>query len=244
MAGEVPQYLADSACGARRPFVAAGIPYPQQQQADSSSSSYMPLLAYDESLLLHAPPADSSHPERPDRTAVIMARLAATGLTQRCRRIGCREATTAELTAVHDPQLVREVQAASKLQQQEAAEAATHHLAKQQQQQEEGHKMLGQPPAPQDISPFSMASAATAAAAAGGPTAVAAADDGSAHDSPMLTPRSRSCSVQPPQPPQSAMGQSWVPPTSWIATSAPPPSAAPLQPPERLRTWPSPWFRV
>jgi len=47
----------------------------------------MPLLAYDESLLLHAPPADSSHPERPDRTAVIMARLAATGLTQRCRRV-------------------------------------------------------------------------------------------------------------------------------------------------------------
>jgi hypothetical protein len=39
-------------------------------------------------LLLHAPPSDSSHPERPDRTAAIMARLLATGLVDRCKRVG------------------------------------------------------------------------------------------------------------------------------------------------------------
>jgi hypothetical protein len=47
----------------------------------------MPLLAYEEALLLHAPPTDSSHPERPDRTAAIMARLVATGLVHRCKRV-------------------------------------------------------------------------------------------------------------------------------------------------------------
>ena len=82
-----------------QPFVAAGIQqqhqqHQQQQQQEaadhnssSSSSSYLPLLACDDVLLRHAPPVGSSHPERPDRTAAIMARLRATGLVQRCKRV-------------------------------------------------------------------------------------------------------------------------------------------------------------
>jgi hypothetical protein len=79
-----------------QPFVAAGIQQQQQQQqqeaadhnsSSSSSSIYLPLLACDDVLLRHAPPVGSSHPERPDRTAAIMARLRATGLVQRCKRV-------------------------------------------------------------------------------------------------------------------------------------------------------------
>lgn len=73
-----------------QPFIAACIQ--QQQGVDSSSSSsssshHLPLLAFDDSLLRHTPPVGSSHPERPDRTAAIVARLHATGLVTRCRRV-------------------------------------------------------------------------------------------------------------------------------------------------------------
>lgn len=60
---------------------------------------------------------------------------------------------------MHNPQLIREVQAASKLQQQEASDTAARRQAKLQQQQQQ-HRMLGQPPAPQDIPPFFPAAAA------------------------------------------------------------------------------------
>jgi hypothetical protein len=92
------------------------------------------------------------------------------------------------LAAVHDPQLIHEVQVASTLQQQQAAEAAAH--TQQQQQQ----RMLGQPPAPQDIAPADSRPS----------------DDGNdgcsngGDDSLMQSPRGRSCSMQPPQPPEAA----------------------------------------
>jgi hypothetical protein len=108
---------------------------------------------------------------------------------------------------VHDPQLIREVQAASKLQQQEAAQSAARRQAKQQQQQQQ-QRMLGQPPAPLDALPFFAAaggvdgpprSPAAAADGMGAVAAAAAADDiiSDGDDSPMVTPRSRSCSMQP-----------------------------------------------
>jgi hypothetical protein len=115
---------------------------------------------------------------------------------------------------VHDPQLIKEVQAASRLQQQEAAESAARRQAKQQQQQQQPQWMLGRPPAPQDTSPLFAAAGrvkrlppAPAAAAAAGAAdgladaaAAAGADDiiSDEDDSPMETPCSRSCSMQPP----------------------------------------------
>jgi hypothetical protein len=70
-----------------QPSFAIATQQQQQQALDSSSSSHLPLLAYDDSLLRHVPPLGSSHPERPDRTAAIMARLHATGLVGRCRKV-------------------------------------------------------------------------------------------------------------------------------------------------------------
>jgi hypothetical protein len=60
-----------------------------------------PLLAFDAGLLRHAPPADSSHPERPERAAAVMGRLLATGLAARCKRV--RGSITNNLTLLlHD----------------------------------------------------------------------------------------------------------------------------------------------
>ena len=58
-------------------------------------------IVFDERFRLHAAPYD--HPERPARLAAIESRLERDGLTARCRRIPAREATRAELLAVHTP---------------------------------------------------------------------------------------------------------------------------------------------
>jgi hypothetical protein len=74
-----------------QPFVAAAAAASSAHAAGGSAapdlSCCLPLLAFDEGLLRHAPPADSSHPERPERAAAVMARLVATGLAARCRRV-------------------------------------------------------------------------------------------------------------------------------------------------------------
>ena len=56
-------------------------------------------IVFDERFRLHAAPYE--HPERPARLAAIEGRLERDGLTARCRRIPAREATRAELLAVH-----------------------------------------------------------------------------------------------------------------------------------------------
>lgn len=65
-----------------QPFVAAAL-------APPLPPSCAPLLAYDDALARHAPPTGSGHPERPQRAVAVMARLAATGLAARCRRVRC-----------------------------------------------------------------------------------------------------------------------------------------------------------
>jgi hypothetical protein len=73
-----------------QPYVAAAAAHAAHAGPGSPSpelSRCAPLLAFDEGLLRHAPPADSSHPERPERAAAVMARLVATGLAGRCRRV-------------------------------------------------------------------------------------------------------------------------------------------------------------
>ncbi|KAL6760352.1 hypothetical protein V8C86DRAFT_2433666 [Haematococcus lacustris] len=72
------------------------------------------LLAYDERMLLHrelAAPFARQHPERPARLTAIMDKLRECGLLQRCKLIPGREASLAQLEAVHEPELVQEVQA-------------------------------------------------------------------------------------------------------------------------------------
>eukprot|EP00775_Hariotina_reticulata_P011278 gene11278-11427_t len=92
MAGHIPDRLAASSGGAHRPFVAAAAAAAAAASftADDSSSLLLgcsrPLLAFDAGLLRHAPPTDSSHPERPERAAAVMGRLMATGLAARCKR--------------------------------------------------------------------------------------------------------------------------------------------------------------
>lgn len=76
-----------------QPYVAVAAAAAAQSAHGSASggnselSRCLPLLAWDEGLLRHCPPGDSSHPERPERAAAVMARLAATGLAGRCRRV-------------------------------------------------------------------------------------------------------------------------------------------------------------
>ncbi|GBF97132.1 histone deacetylase [Raphidocelis subcapitata] len=72
-----------------------------------------PLLAYDPRLLQHRALRSRSHPERPERTSAVMARLAAAGLSDRCRQVPCRAATDAELAAVHDLDLISQVRRGS-----------------------------------------------------------------------------------------------------------------------------------
>lgn len=59
------------------------------------------VLAYDERMTLHTEGSSSSHPERPDRIRVVMARLHASGLTDQCQPMPVREATVEEVTACH-----------------------------------------------------------------------------------------------------------------------------------------------
>jgi acetoin utilization deacetylase AcuC-like enzyme len=64
-------------------------------------------LCIDERFLLHRAP--SQHPERPERLAAIWRGLEARGLFSRTTPIAARPATDEELSAVHSPQLLREL---------------------------------------------------------------------------------------------------------------------------------------
>eukprot|EP00879_Flechtneria_rotunda_P009380 GHRR01009822.1.p1 GENE.GHRR01009822.1~~GHRR01009822.1.p1 ORF type:complete len:989 (+),score=531.33 GHRR01009822.1:589-3555(+) len=134
MSGQLPEQLAASAAARARTVAAAG-------------GVEAPLLAFDNALLHHVPPADSIHPERPERAAAVMARLLEAGLAAQCRRVSCRVARVDELAAVHDMQLIREVQTASKLQQQELAKAAAAATTQQQQHTQQQGLLVGVPAA-------------------------------------------------------------------------------------------------
>lgn len=68
-------------------------------------------LLYDERMVLHYEgEASQPHPERPDRIRAVMARLLASGIAAHCQRIHCRQASQAELQAVHTLDLVQVVQ--------------------------------------------------------------------------------------------------------------------------------------
>jgi len=64
-------------------------------------------LVTDARFRAHAAPYP--HPERPERLAAIESRLVADGLVARCLAVPAREATDAELLAIHTEELVREV---------------------------------------------------------------------------------------------------------------------------------------
>ncbi|GIL43577.1 hypothetical protein Vafri_1281 [Volvox africanus] len=93
----------------------------QQQRHGSGGGSRGEgvLLAYDDRCRAHLEelsPGSThdqgrSHPERPERVAAIMTRLHGAGLLSRFDRITGREATLQELVAVHDVELVSELNA-------------------------------------------------------------------------------------------------------------------------------------
>ncbi|MCA1580545.1 MAG: histone deacetylase [Acidobacteria bacterium] len=66
-------------------------------------------ILFDRRFQSHAAPYE--HPERPARLGAIEARLAADGLTPRCRRVPAREATREELLAVHSAGHIDEIAA-------------------------------------------------------------------------------------------------------------------------------------
>jgi histone deacetylase 6 len=68
-------------------------------------------LVFDERFLLHRAPYE--HPEHPGRLTAIRARLEKEGLFNRCERVPAREASDAELTAIHDLRLVETIDATS-----------------------------------------------------------------------------------------------------------------------------------
>ena len=90
---------------------------PLASPSSSSSSSLPPVvLAYDDRMLGHEEargPGRAPHPERPDRLRAAVARLLRSGVAARCSRMAAREATDAELSAVHSPALVAAVDALS-----------------------------------------------------------------------------------------------------------------------------------
>ena len=66
-------------------------------------------LATDELFLAHQPPggaASSAHPERPARLEAILGALEAAGLRERLLELPSRDASDAEIGAVHDPALL------------------------------------------------------------------------------------------------------------------------------------------
>ncbi|MDQ6894523.1 MAG: histone deacetylase [Acidobacteriota bacterium] len=65
-------------------------------------------VLFDERFQAHAAPYE--HPESPARLAAIEARLRATGLLSRCRRVPARRAADEEILAVHDASLVELVE--------------------------------------------------------------------------------------------------------------------------------------
>ncbi|KAG1678202.1 hypothetical protein FOA52_016139 [Chlamydomonas sp. UWO 241] len=70
-------------------------------------------LLWDERMELHQEGRSNPHPERPDRIRAVMARLLSSGLASRCTRVECRQATVAELAAVHTQGLIKLVEEAS-----------------------------------------------------------------------------------------------------------------------------------
>src|SRR6202162_3711931 len=66
-------------------------------------------LVYDDRFLLHRAPYE--HPENPGRLEAIRSHLVAEGLFDRCEHFPAREATAAELRAVHTQGLIDAVRA-------------------------------------------------------------------------------------------------------------------------------------
>jgi histone deacetylase 6 len=66
-------------------------------------------LVFDERFLLHRAPYD--HPEHPGRLRAIRARLEHEGLISSCQRVAARPANDRELTAVHTPGHVAQIDA-------------------------------------------------------------------------------------------------------------------------------------
>jgi acetoin utilization deacetylase AcuC-like enzyme len=66
-------------------------------------------LVFDERFLLHRAPYD--HPEHPGRLRAIRAGLERDGVMNLCDRVAARPATDEELTAVHTPDYVRQIDA-------------------------------------------------------------------------------------------------------------------------------------
>jgi histone deacetylase 6 len=69
-------------------------------------------LVFDERFLLHRAPYE--HPEHPGRLTAIRARLEKEDLFHRCQRVAAREASDAELAAIHDAGLIRAIDATTK----------------------------------------------------------------------------------------------------------------------------------
>src|SRR4051812_25577216 len=67
----------------------------------------MVTLFSDRRMLDHVPPA--RHPERPERLQAILRHLDRTGLAQACPQGHVREATTLELSRVHEPGYIEEL---------------------------------------------------------------------------------------------------------------------------------------
>lgn len=77
---------------------------PPQQQAcvpPAALASDLPVIAWDDVMLLHEDSAPMPHPERPDRLRAVIARLTASGVGASCQRVAAREASLQELEAVH-----------------------------------------------------------------------------------------------------------------------------------------------
>ncbi|GFR41479.1 hypothetical protein Agub_g2170 [Astrephomene gubernaculifera] len=138
------------------------------------------LLAYDDRCRAHLEeltPGSSedqgrSHPERPERVAAIMTRLQATGLLARFERVTGREATLQELLAVHQPELVSELQAATEAAARLAArEAARHAGAALDEEGEEDLEALGLQKSPHILDCYFNASTAGCARLAAGSAA-------------------------------------------------------------------------
>eukprot|EP00808_Paulinella_micropora_P000746 g32369.t1 len=83
-------------------------------------------LVYDPTMRLHCEDPPHGHPEQPDRITKIFERMTKDSLVRRCRRVGSRQATQAEVRTVHSQQWEEELLRLSKLQGDELEEAAMH----------------------------------------------------------------------------------------------------------------------
>ncbi|KXZ56504.1 hypothetical protein GPECTOR_1g451 [Gonium pectorale] len=123
----------------------------QTHAGESGSRGSGVLLAYDDRCRTHMEEEvpgctegkGRSHPERPERVAAIMARLQGAGLLTRFERILGREATTAELVAAHDPNLVSELEAATEAAARQAERAAARRAGLPVPEQEESDMGMG-----------------------------------------------------------------------------------------------------